>query len=390
MRSASCDLILLTCGNPIVKSCAESLLATMQTPCRLIVVDNDSGEEIKAYLRSLKGNDLVTVEVITNEKNEGFVLGMNRGMRRSTAPYVALLNDDLIFTKDWLPRILEVGQRHPQIGILNPSSNTFGDHPPKGWTLEQYAEERKRRFSGQVTRMATASGFCMVMKQELIQKIGYLDEVFVPIFFEDTDYSCRAAAAGYHSVMVKDAYVYHHEHRSFFRIRRQPEVYRRNEAIFNKRWGRSLRILAPLRFCPESDPQAFKEQLDILSDWSLQRCFLYAPLGIAPALSFSKFQETFLSEERSRVRFFPFSLSFSFNLFCIYHLLRRRKKPFDCLFFFDSDSIDPLLRKVGTFFRLPIFFVEKQALMVLENGRARGIGPFRTSGVPASMRETIQ
>ena len=72
--------------------------------------------------------------------------------------------------------------------------------------------------------MNQCQGFCMLIKREVIERIGYLDERFGIGGFDDTDYSMRAYRAGYKSVSVYSSYVYHKEHKSFDKIGKRKKI----------------------------------------------------------------------------------------------------------------------------------------------------------------------
>ena len=48
----------------------------------------------------------------------------------------------------------------------------------------------------------------MLIKREVIEKIGYFDEIFSPGYWEESDYCRRAYRVGYRSVCAKGAYIY--------------------------------------------------------------------------------------------------------------------------------------------------------------------------------------
>ncbi len=239
-----CDLILLSWNNlAILKRCVGSLMRCTGVPSRLIIVDNGSTEEgLREYLSSLKDGPNVRLEVIFSSTNEGFSRGMNKGMERSSAPYVCLLNNDLILTEGWLEEMIKVAVSGPSIGIVNPSSNNFGLRFGKDTTLEEFARGFGRH-SGEWVEMNACVGFCMLIKRGVIDNIGFLDDKYGYAYFEDTDYSRRAQAAGFKCVMAKGCYVFHEEGRSGKFLKDKNETFDRSARIFEKRWGRILRVV---------------------------------------------------------------------------------------------------------------------------------------------------
>ncbi len=238
-----CDLVLLTWNNlKILKGCVDSILRYTRIPSRLIIVDNGSTEGgMSQYLSSLEGSDMIHIQIITNTINEGFARGMNKGIKSSNSPYVCLLNNDILVTNGWLQELIKVGEENSEVGIVNPSSNNFGLRFGKGTTLEEFAGTFKSQ-TGKWIEMESGIGFCMLVKREVINKIGYLAEDYGLAFFEDRDYSRRANDAGYKCVMARGCYVYHLGGRSVKLLKDKDRLFRRNAEFFYRRWGRPERI----------------------------------------------------------------------------------------------------------------------------------------------------
>ena len=138
MNTPVCDLILLS-WNQLEQTqlCLETLFTHTSVPCRLFIVDNGSRPDVRAFLAGVAPRGAIReVTLLQNETNEGFPKGMNRGLAASTAPFVCLLNNDLRFAPGWLEEMLEVARAHPEIGVINPESNTFGHYPPVGVSLD--------------------------------------------------------------------------------------------------------------------------------------------------------------------------------------------------------------------------------------------------------------
>lgn len=238
-----CDLILLSWNNlKILKQCIDSILRFTYTPLNLIIIDNGSTEKgMREYLLSLKGNDAINIEIITNPTNEGFAKGMNKGLKTSSSPHVCLLNNDILVTEGWLEEMIKIAEENSEIGIVNPSSNNFGLRFGKDTTLEEFASAFKSQ-SGKWIEMESGIGFCMLIKREVINKIGYLDEDYGLAFFEDRDYSRRAKMAGYKCAMAKGCYVYHMEGQSAKFLSDKDELFRKSAQIFYRKWGKPERI----------------------------------------------------------------------------------------------------------------------------------------------------
>ncbi|MCX5709155.1 MAG: hypothetical protein NT088_00250, partial [Candidatus Omnitrophica bacterium] len=169
--------------------------------------------------------------------------GVAQGVEISDAPYVCWANNDLIFCEGWLEEILSILKNNDKIGVVSPNSNSLGVYPDQGLSLPDFAAGLRKKYSGVFVEMPFCVGFCLVVKREVIDKIGGLSADFAPGYFEDTDYSMAAKKAGYLIGFAKAAYVWHHEHVSFKQVKKkQEEAFSKNLDKFNRKWGRILRI----------------------------------------------------------------------------------------------------------------------------------------------------
>lgn len=275
-----CDLVLLSWNHlEETQPCLESLFAKTGLPCRLFIVDNGSVPEVRAFLQTVHPQGAIReIILLQNETNEGFPRGMNRGLRGSTAPYVCILNNDLIFTSGWLEEMIALAQAHPEIGVVNPSSSTFGEAPAPGQPLDAYAEQIRRR-AGQHTEVGMCIGFCMLITRAVLERIGGLSEEVERCFFEDEDFCMRAQAAGWRCVVAEGAYVFHAEHKSVQKMPEREALFARNRAWCEERWGRWGRVLWLRRVLPARGSPQLRELLAQLTDVARRRTrvYVYAP-----------------------------------------------------------------------------------------------------------------
>jgi len=205
----------------------------------LILIDNGSDVETRLFLENLKKKKDIEIVLIRNEENAGFVKAVNQGFAVSREPYVCVLNNDTMPGPGWLGEIISFAQELPDVGLLNPICN---GHMEGGLTVEEYADKLSGSNKGKYMEMNQCQGFCMVIKRELIDKIGQLDENFGVGGFDDTDYSMRAHKAGYRSVCVYSSYVYHREHESFRKLGDRKKIQSASEGAYFKKWPRHKRI----------------------------------------------------------------------------------------------------------------------------------------------------
>ncbi|PIQ89377.1 MAG: hypothetical protein COV72_03280 [Candidatus Omnitrophica bacterium CG11_big_fil_rev_8_21_14_0_20_42_13] len=241
-NTAKCDIIILVWNElEATKDCISSILKNTETPYRLIIIDNASQPEARDYLAGLR-EKFKDLTIVRNEENLGYVKAVNQGIKLSSSEFVCLLNNDTIVCRGWLGEMLNIAVNNFQLGIINPSSNTLAQALPKKYTLEAYAESLNI-FKGQWAELGQCSGFCMLIRREVINKIGLFDETYEVGYFEESDYCRRAQRAGYQFARAKAAYVYHIERASFKNLSDKEKIFNKNRKLFESRWGRSLRIL---------------------------------------------------------------------------------------------------------------------------------------------------
>jgi GT2 family glycosyltransferase/glycosyltransferase involved in cell wall biosynthesis len=181
--------------------------------------------------------------VLSNEKNLGFVATANRGMRNAAGRDVLLLNSDTEVFAGYLDQLRDAAYVDAETGIVTPFSNNatifsipeFGDNPlPAGHSAESAARVVTNVSRKVRPEMPTAVGFCMYIRAEVLEKVGYFDEeTFGRGFGEENDLCQRARKAGIKIRLCDDAFVWHKGKASFGHDGRELE--RKNELLLQKK-----------------------------------------------------------------------------------------------------------------------------------------------------------
>lgn len=235
-----CDIIIPVWNQlEVTRDCVNSIVKHTDYPYRLIIIDNASDSPTADYLKNLKCEKYLDLLLTRNEKNLGFVKAINQGIAVSDAPYLCIMNNDTIATAGWLDEMVAVIEANPAMGLLNPSSNTSGQFPGD-MPVDEYAASLLK-FRGQVQELNTCRGFCMLMRNEVIRRVGSFDECFNFGYFEETDFCKRAQECGFVLGRAKASYVYHEEGASFKDLKDSRTIFMKNEAVYFKKWGRLVR-----------------------------------------------------------------------------------------------------------------------------------------------------
>jgi GT2 family glycosyltransferase len=226
-----------------------------------LVVDNDSrdgsAEEVAASFPQ--------VRLLRNATNRGFAAAANQGMREGTGRYLFLLNPDAAVREGTLPRLVsfldgraEAGAAGCRLtyadGRLQPSCASFPNL--LNYAVLSFASYDRmprprrpmRRLQECWTHDATrevdcVSGAAMMVRREVMEKVGPLDERFF-LYGEEKDWCWRMREAGWKTLFLPDAEVVHHGRAS---SRQNPDAIahlHRGQVLFlRKHYGPARRLL---------------------------------------------------------------------------------------------------------------------------------------------------
>jgi GT2 family glycosyltransferase len=203
-------------GEPYISACLEALRGQTYPSFEIIVVDNHSPDRTAEIVE----RDFPEVKLIRTERNLGVAGGNNVGLRAAQGDVCVLINTDVEPYPDWLEHLVRAMQSDPVIGIagaklLYPDGTIqFAGgriQPPRGYSYHigwHEPDQGQRDIFGDVDFITGAS---LAITRAALTEIGYEDERFFPIDYEDPDMSYRARAAGYRVVLVPNAVATHHE-----------------------------------------------------------------------------------------------------------------------------------------------------------------------------------
>ncbi len=325
-----CDLILLSWNHlEETQACLRTLFETVRTPSRLFIVDNGSEPAVRAFLAGVRPAGVIQdVILLQNEANEGFSGGMNRGLSQSSAPFTCLLNNDLRFTEGWLEEMLWLAQ-DPSVGLVNPASNTFGHRPARGQSFDAYWRALRER-RGTCSEVGMAIGFCLLLRRDVLARIGLLTEDVNRCFFEDEDYSMRAVAAGLRCVVAEGAYVHHTEHASVRHVPEREALFAQNQAWCNERWGRRLRVAWPRFTTPVPGSAELRAWLTRLLAWARRRNHVYVYCPMPPGKTPEALFRSVNLSPHSDLHWFAVPRALA-RLEAVRAIVSRQRKPFDII-----------------------------------------------------------
>lgn len=220
-------------GNKDTIECIASLKksTTPHFEFNVVVVDNNSKTDISQQLQK----SFPDVTFIKNTKNLGYSGGNNKGIEQALgngADYILLLNNDTIVDKNLVEKLFTTAESEKTIGVVVPKiyfAKGFEYHK------DRYKKDQLGRViwyaggimdwknvlgyhrgvdaldNGQydtVCSVELASGNCMLIKEEVFEKIGFLNERYF-LYYEDADFSMRVKSADYRIVFQPEAFLWH-------------------------------------------------------------------------------------------------------------------------------------------------------------------------------------
>lgn len=193
-------------GGQVFKDCLASLKKLKYKNYEIISVDNGSTDGTQKLTK------------IKNKKNLGFVGGNNQGIKFAKGKYVLLLNNDTKVAPDLLDVLVEKMESDETIGVVQPkiylmdqpgyldnagsflTNIGFLDH--WGFNKKDSKEFDKER------EIFSAKGACMMIKKDLINKVGLFDDDYFA-YFEESDFCWRVWLSGYKILFFPKTYIYH-------------------------------------------------------------------------------------------------------------------------------------------------------------------------------------
>ena len=164
-----------------------------------------------------------------------------------------LLNNDVVVTQDWLENLRQALYSSPVVGAVGPVTNNCKNmqdiEVPYANKNTLKAMEDMHSFAAGYNicnprkwhKWMMLTGFCILFKREVYEKIGGLDEAYSPGNYEDDDYCLRMRKAGYELLLCKDTFVHHFGSRTFSAMEQGRQTQyggylQKNRAYFCRKW----------------------------------------------------------------------------------------------------------------------------------------------------------
>jgi len=218
------------------RECLDSLFKyTSSEKYELIIIDNGSKDGTGKYLATLF---IPNKKIITNSRNMGVAYAWNQGIRASTGEYIAIVNNDINFTPNWLENFEEAFQKYPEIGVLFPQTverirpanfDVIAEEVSRGPCVVKLINDPFPNPKGCV-------GWFMVYRREVFKMAGTFDENFEMYWYEDTDMFHRLMDSKIPCGQLQNVVVFHYGARTLKRQWGRWRYIKKNALRFEEKW----------------------------------------------------------------------------------------------------------------------------------------------------------
>jgi len=194
---------------------------------KVIIIDNGSSDGTVEWLKE----NYPEVVIVRNNSNLGFTKPINQGVAVSKSEYLVLLNNDVHPEKDYLRNIINFFDDEKVFAV---SFNEDGS----SWPLVKWDGKIQFTRGEDKTKpmySAWASGGSGIFRRSIWNKLGGLNEIYAPFYWEDIDIGYRAWKMGYKIIWDNKSLVFHEHESTAKKI--NPNylslIKQRNELLFN-------------------------------------------------------------------------------------------------------------------------------------------------------------
>jgi O-antigen biosynthesis protein len=238
------------------KLCVPSVLRHSRPPFELIFLDIGSLDGTAEFLAGLKmglagintaagkpvGSDGVRIHIERTPTDLGMKDACRRALQEARGEYIVLLNNDTVVTNGWLNQLIGLATYTMAIGLVGPMSNMAA--PPQLVEpvpyrssvnpgidrlsangdgelvdvpeVESFALSLRKEQQGNWLYAERLGGFCVLMKREVLDKVGpVLDEWSDLRLFDSDILSSKASQKGFSMAVCRDLFVHHFGTRMF-------------------------------------------------------------------------------------------------------------------------------------------------------------------------------
>jgi GT2 family glycosyltransferase len=200
-------------GMKFVNDCMVSLQKQNYKAFDIIIIDNYSTDGSYEYLVDNYPEAIIK----RMDKNYGFSIAVNEGIKMSETEYVLLLNNDTEVDPNFVGELVKAIEKDDKIFAVSSKMISYWDRKVMddagdlynlfGWAFQKGVGRSINEYNKK-SNVFTACAGAAIYRKKVFEKIGYFDEKHFA-YLEDIDISYRANLAGY-TLFYEPSAVCHH------------------------------------------------------------------------------------------------------------------------------------------------------------------------------------
>lgn len=210
------------------KKCLVYLKTNTKIPFRIIFIDNASTDGTSDFVKKFCKMNNVGLKLIKNKKNAGVAKSWNQGLKASKSKYIAIINNDILPSPNWLKNIIDAMENNKDIWCGCPVF-TAREMP------EKFPDNMK--LNNTITKADKLTGFCFVLSREAIEAVGLFDEQFKIGWYEDSCLWTRIVMAGHPPMIIHNSYIHHFESITIKAFKGFSKYAKENAIKFKRKYG---------------------------------------------------------------------------------------------------------------------------------------------------------
>jgi glycosyltransferase involved in cell wall biosynthesis len=238
----------------LIQACVESIITKTTYPnYEILIIDNGSVDiATLEYFNSLKADS--RIRVVRDDQPFNYSALNNAASKLTHGEILGLINNDIeVISPEWLsemvgialqPGIGSVGARlwYPDLTlqhggvILGLGASRVAGHAHHQLPKRHYGYFGRASLTNSFSAVSAA---CLVIQKAIYEEIGGMNEVDLPVSFNDVDFCLRLHEKGYRNVWTPYAELYHYESASRGHENTPEKQARFNQEVqyMKQRWG---------------------------------------------------------------------------------------------------------------------------------------------------------
>lgn len=196
-------------------ACLKSIAETLEIPAEIIVIDNASTDLTERLCSTLEG-----VRIIRNNTNLHFVAAVNQAAQIAKGAFILVLNNDTVVKSGAITAAYALIRREPDIGAVGAKlilpdgslqeagSIVWSDGSTIGYGRGRLPTDPEFQFRRDVDY---CSGAALMIRRSLFEHLNFLDPIFSPAYYEETDLCMRIRDNGFRVVYEPCMEIIHFE-----------------------------------------------------------------------------------------------------------------------------------------------------------------------------------